>query len=86
MFFPHLIDNVLCVISFHCSQIYLVIRDEAGLEANEDDGSALLLVPGHIEPVHVGVGAQTPQLEVHLAGVHAGAHDRHSLLWRTGSK
>ena len=62
----------------HCYHIYLVVRDEAGLEANEDDGP--LLVPGHVEPVQVGVGTQPPQLEIHLVGVLAGAHDGHSLL------
>ena len=62
----------------HCYHIYLVVRDEAGLEANEDDSP--LLVPGHVEPVQVGVWAQPPQLEIHLVGVLAGAYDGHSLL------
>ena len=68
----------------HCYHIYLVVRDEAGLEANEDDGP--LLVPGHVEPVQVGVRAQPPQLEVHLVGVLAGTHYGHLLLYGTTSK
>ena len=37
------------------------------------------LVSRHIEPVNVGLGAQTTELEIHLAGVlaRAGEHFRH---------
>ena len=69
----------------NCIQVCLVIRDEAGLEADEDECPAPLLVPGHVEPVQVGVGTQPPQLEVHLPGVLARTHDRDNLLCRTAS-
>ena len=56
-----------------------VILNDAGHQADEVD-TPLLVVPGHKELVQVGVWTQPPQLEVHLAGVLAGAGDRLDLV------
>ena len=47
----------------------LVIFNGGGVKALEENSHRPLLVPGHIQPVNVGVRTQPPELEVHLPGV-----------------